>query len=87
MNRNSIKDDELENVNGGTRKEIYDLSSALLRSEADVSRIQRFLEQHGIIALLNDDEYTTNMYKNMKTNEKITHEELIELIKKNRWHL
>ncbi len=87
MNRNSIKDDELENVNGGTRKEIYDLSSALLRSEADVSRIQRFLEQHCIIALLNDDEYTTNMYKNMKTNEKITHEELIELIKKNRWHL
>ena len=44
MNKNSIKDDELENVNGGTQWEIRRLQDALGTSDIPAPRHSRFHE-------------------------------------------
>ena len=86
MNRNSIKDDELEKVNGGNQQELMDLADCLRQQTLDVGALEKFLNKHGIEAYLHDSQYRTNSYKNKETGERLTHEQVIELIKKNRWH-
>ena len=81
MNKNSIKDDELENVNGGTQWEIRRLQSAL--GTSDIGKIRGILLKHEIDADLRNDEYNT--YVNVRTGELIRHEEVLELIKTNQW--
>lgn len=75
MNKNRIKDDELENVNGGTHRELSELFHTLKIPVGDIGKLRHFLEQHDIKAVLYDDQITTNVYINMKTNEDITHED------------
>ena len=87
MNKNSLKDNELENVNGGTWEENDELRSALHMPGADVGFLKSFLDQHGIYADLHDSEFTDNRYVNRETNELLTHEQLIELIEENHWYL
>ncbi len=87
MNKNSIKDDELENVSGGNRQELVDLAVWLGQQTLDVRAIERFLNKHGIDANLYGDQYRRNSYRNRETGQYIRHDELMELIKKNRWHM
>ncbi len=87
MNNNSIKDDELENVNGGNRQELMDLAAWLRQQNLDVRAIERFHDKHGIDAYLCGDQYRRNSYRNRETGQYIRHDELMELIKKNRWNM
>ena len=81
MNKNSIKDDELENVNGGTQWEIRRLQSAL--GTSDIGKIKDILLKHEIDADLRNDE--DNTYVNVRTGKFIRHDEVLELIKTNHW--
>ena len=81
MNKNSIKDDELEKVNGGTQWEIRRLQNAL--GITDVRKIKDILLKHEIDADLRNDE--NNTYVNVRTGKLIRHEEVLELIKTNHW--
>ena len=81
MNRNSLKDDELENVNGGTQWEIRRLQSAL--GITDVGKIKDILLKHEIDADLRSGQ--DNIYVDVRTGELIRHEEVLELIKTNHW--
>ena len=86
MNKNSIKDEELENVNGGNRQELIDLAVWLGQQTLDVGAIEQFLKYHGIKADLYGDQTTPNFYFNEETRQPIRHDELMELIKKNNWY-
>ena len=81
MNKNSLKDDELENVNGGRRWEIRGLQDAL--GISDLEEIKSILLKHEIDADLSKDQ--DNTYVNVRTGELIKHEQVIDLIKKNNW--
>ncbi len=81
MNKNSIKDDELEKVNGGRQWEIRGLQNAL--GITDVGKIKDILLKHEIDADLRSDQ--DNIYVNVRTGELIRHEEVLELIKTNHW--
>ena len=87
MTRNSIKDDELESVNGGNCQELNDLAVWLGLQSLDVGAIKYFLNTHGIDACLYDNQYTRNWYVNRETGQYIRHDELMEMIKKNHWHM
>ena len=87
MNKNSIKDDELEKVNGGTWEENDELNLALHTPGANIGFLKSFLDKHGIYAELHDSQFTDNIYVNKETNERLTHEQLIELIEKNQWYM
>lgn len=87
MNRNSIKDNELENVNGGNQQELIDLADWLGQQTLNVGAIEQFLKYHGIKACLYDDQTIHNLYFNEETGQYIKHDELMEMIKKNRWHM
>ena len=87
MNNNSIKDDELENVNGGNQQELIDLAAWLGQQTLNVRAIEHFLNNHGIKACLYDDQTIHNFYVNEETGQYIKHDELMEMIKKNRWHM
>ena len=84
MNKNCIKDDELSKVNGGTREQILDLRNAF--GISDIDTIKSRLLVHGIIAELYDNQCGKNTYENAETGEPLRHEQVIELIKKNRWY-
>ena len=81
MNKNSIKDDELENVNGGTQWEIRRLQNAL--GTSDIGKIRGILLKHEIDADLRNDE--DNTYVNVRTGELIKHEQVLKLIETNHW--
>ncbi len=87
MNKNTIKDDDLENVSGGTQKEIADLKKAFACQGLDPNSIKRALIKHGIDASLYDNDHRKNIYRDKTTDEKLTHEQVIELIKKNHWRI
>ncbi len=81
MNKNSIKDDELEKVNGGTRKENIDLYKAF--GTFDDIQIEDILMEHGIYADLRDDQGNTYLY--IKNGETVSHEELMNMIRNEHW--
>ena len=81
MNKNSIKDDELENVNGGSRWEIRRLQSAL--GTSDIGKIRGILLKHEIDADLRNDE--DNTYVNVRTGELLEHKQVLKLIETNHW--
>ncbi|MBR0419272.1 MAG: hypothetical protein IJI66_08890 [Erysipelotrichaceae bacterium] len=86
MNKNSIKDEELENVNGGTWKETAELSYTLQRPNAEIVTLKNILKAHEIEARLNNTQHKKNSYRNIETDEKISHDGLIKMIEENRWH-
>ena len=87
MNKNSIKDDELDKVNGGTSQEIAELSYTLKTSNVGIETLKNILKTHGIKANLYDGLYLENIYKNIETNERISHDELIKMIEENEWYM
>ena len=84
MNKNSIKDDELEKVNGGTQKENNDLYRIF--GTSDLSVIKDMLLQRGIDAFLNDDP-TDNVYVMRDARKQLNHKQLMDLIYKELYHL
>ena len=82
MNRNSIKDDELENVNGGTQKENIDLYKAF--ETFDIYEIEDILSNNGIESDLRNDK--DNTYLDFRTGRPVTHEELMEMIRSEHWY-
>lgn len=87
MNKNSIKDDELDKVNGRTSQEIAELSYTLKKSNVGIETLKNILKTHGIKANLYDGQYLDNIYKNIETNERISHDELIKMIVENEWYM
>ncbi|MBR0419523.1 MAG: hypothetical protein IJI66_10160 [Erysipelotrichaceae bacterium] len=87
MNKNSIKDDELDKVNGRTSQEIAELSYTLKKSNVGIETLKNILKTHGIKANLYDGQYLENIYKNIETNERISHDELIKMIVENEWYM
>ena len=83
MNNNSIKDDELEKVNGGTGNETNELRSVF--QTVDTNKIKFILSQHGIEAYLYEDSLE-NRYVMKETGEELIHRQLINLIMKNHWY-
>ena len=83
MTRNSIKDDELEKVNGGTQSQTNELRSVFQIGEKYV--IKYILFEHGIDANLYDDA-NKNSYVIRETGEKLRHHELMDLIRENHWN-
>ena len=83
MNSNGIKDDELEKVNGGKKGETNELRNIF--NTGSVVDIKSILSQHGIEAHIFDD-CNQNKYVVKDTGKKLDHQQLINLIKENRWN-
>lgn len=82
--KKTLKDNELENVSGGTWKEIKELREAL-RLNADIKELERILRKHNIYCDISEDQYGYNDYYDIENKKVLTHQEVIELIKNNRW--
>ena len=83
MNRNCIKDDELENVNGGRRTETDELHRVF--HTGNINNIKRILSEHGIETNIFNDS-NDNIYVIKGTTQALTHKQLMELIYKNEWY-
>ena len=83
--KKTLKDNELENVSGGTWKEIKELREALRRN-ADIKELESILRKHNIYSEINESQYGHNDYYDIENSKPLTHQEVIELIKNNHWH-
>ena len=45
------------------------------------------MNMDGIYASLYDSDYKKNMYRDKTTGETLSHEQVMELIRKNNWHI
>ena len=76
---------ELENVNGGTRREIIELKNALgVEGDDDNKQILEaedlLFHKYKIYGLLYNNSSTPNVYRNVDTGEYLTHSQVMTII-------
>ena len=72
-----VSDSMLENISGGTNKEIYDLQNAL--GASNLKEIMDGLKCHGVTAEISSLE--GNSYTDRKTGKLLSHEEVLAMLK------
>ncbi len=86
MNKmNKINAELLENVNGGTRREIIELKNALgVEGDDDNKQILEaedlLFHKYKIYGLLYNNSSTPNVYRNVDTGEYLTHSQVMTII-------